>query len=162
MVSAMGIWLVDKARVEAEAADCHTSNRGMDTMEVREIQLLDAGGKLHVVEAHIADDGAERGFGYQHICKRVIDRTAILFVYDSPTQGRFHMSNVKAPLDIGFFDPSGLLINQQLMTPYAEGESTLYYPGQEFQFALEARRGYFAEHNLVVGKTRLVRQSIYD
>ena len=162
VLSAAVIWLVDRPRVEADAAGCQASNRGMDAMEMREIQLLDAGGKLHVVEAHIADDGTERAFGYQYICKQIIDRTAILFVYRAPIRGRFHMSNVKAPLDIGFFDASGLLIDQQLMRPYADGESTLYSPDQDFQFALEARQGYFTEHNLVVGKTRLVRQSVHD
>ena len=146
----------------AAEAECQSSNRGMDNMEIREIKLLDARGQLHTINTHIADDGTERAYGYQYICEQVIDRTAILFVYRAPTNGKFHMSNVKAPLDIGFFDASGLLINQQLMLPYADGESTLYSPGRAFKYALEARQGYFAEHNLVEGKTRLIRQSVYE
>jgi len=160
VIYATSFWFV-KPAVAAEAG-CQPSNRGMDNMEIREIKLLDARGKLHTMETHIADDGTERAYGYQYICEQVIDRTAILFVYRAPTNGKFHMSNVKAPLDIGFFDASGLLVNQQLMLPYVDGESTLYSPGQAFKYALEARQGYFAEHNLVAGKTRLIRQSVYE
>ena len=138
-------------------ADCQVSNQGMDTMAVQELRLLDGQGRLHTVEAHIADDQVERAFGYQHICGHVIDRTAILFVYGAPAAARFHMRNVKAPLDIGFFDGGGALLEVQRMRPWRGDDGALYSPGRPFQFALEARAGYFQEHGLTAGRTRLLR-----
>ena len=162
LLGSLGAWVFSGSSPDPGEADCQATNPGMETMSVREIQLLDGQGKVHVVTAHIADDQVERGYGYQHICASVVDQTTILFVYSMPQQGRFHMSNVKAPLDIGFFDETGLLIDQQLMHPYADGEYTLYSPNQRFQYALEAKRGYFTRNNLVPGRTRLIKGSIYD
>ena len=37
-----------------------------------------------------------------------------------------------------------------------------YHPGQRFQYALEARVGFFNEHKLSANKARLVVHSVND
>ena len=80
----------------------------------------------------------------------------------SPLGGRFHMQNVKAPLDIGFFDGAGKLIRTMVMDTYDDGNKRRYHPGQRFQYALEARVGFFNEHKLSANKARLVVHSVND
>ena len=131
-------------------------------MHVEEISLLNDAGKIIKFESHIADNARERAEGYQHICEEVINKTSILFVYSQPVGGRFHMQNVKAPLDIGFFDRAGKLIRTMVMDTYDDGNKRLYHPRQQFQYALEARVGFFKAHMLSAGKARLVVHSVND
>ena len=138
------------------ALDCHDSNLGMDTMTPARIALLDAAGQRVEINTLIADTPNERASGYQHICPWVIDRTTILFWFGQPLTTRFHMNNVKAALDIGFFDADGNLLEVILMHPYTTRRQILYGPDRPFQYALEARRGFFAARKLVAGRSRLL------
>lgn len=139
---------------------CRAINAGMARMHTARIALLDAESNRVEVHAHIADDVLERADGYQHICPAVIDRTAILFVFDAPIASHFHMNNVHAPLDIGFFDARGVLLQSMVMHPYGDGAEIFYAPMGAFQYALEARRGFFAEKNFAAGKTRLLLETL--
>ena len=144
----------------AAQSECRATNPGMERMHIARIALLDADGQRVEIAAHIADDPYERADGYQHICPRVIQRSAILFRFDTPVPAQFHMNNVHAPLDIGFFDERGVLLQSMVMHPYAGGEEVLYAPMRPFQYALEAREGFFAEKNLSAGITRLLLNSL--
>ncbi len=139
---------------------CSSSNLGMDRMEVSRISLLDDRRQRIEIVSFIADDSVERANGYQHICPEVIARTTILFRYDAPSAARFHMHNVKAPLDIGFFDEDGLLIQYMVMHPYGDGDEKLYGPMLPFQYALEARVGFFREKGLSAGAARLLLDTL--
>ena len=144
------------------SAECKKSIERLSKMHVEEISLLNDSGKIIKLESHIADNTKERADGYQHICEEVINKTTILFVYSQPVGGRFHMQNVKAPLDIGFFDGAGKLIRTMVMDTYDDGNKRRYHPGQRFQYALEARVGFFNEHKLSANKARLVVHSVND
>ncbi len=139
---------------------CAESNRGMERMESARISLLNERRERVEFETLIADDALERASGYQHICPWVIARTSILFRYPAPSGGRFHMRNVKAPLAIGFFDEDGVLIQSMIMQPYGDGDETLYAPMRKFQYALEARPGFFAEKGLSAGASRLLIEAL--
>lgn len=136
--------------------DCDSSNHGMARMESARISLLNERGRRVEFESFIADDALERASGYQYICPRIIAHTTILFRFPAPTATRFHMHNVKAPLTIGFFDEDGVLIQSMVMHPYEGGEEILYGPMQKFQYALEARPGFFKEKGLSSGSSRLL------
>ena len=155
----LGVMLSTSAH---SSADCMDTNNGIDTMHTEEISLINDRGKIFKIESLIADDRQERASGYQHICQEVINNSTILFVYSNLTNGRFHMQNVKSPLDIGFFDSEGKLVTWMRMETYDDGNSRLYTPGQPFQYALEARPGYYKENNLTSGATRILVSSIYD
>lgn len=143
-------------------SECRDRNSGMLTMHLEEISLLNGKGKILKIDSFIADSSAERASGYQFICRNVIDRSTILFVYQQSVMAQFHMRNVTSPLDIGFFDDQGILIKSLQMDTYADGNSRLYHPGQAFQFALEARPGYFHSNDLFDGTARLLIGTIYD
>lgn len=160
IVSGVIGYLVMFTKVLDAPEDCGQSLERLSKMQIEEIELLNDSGKIIKFETHIADDSSERAAGYQHICEDVINKTSILFVYSSPIAGQFHMRNVKAPLDIGFFDERGKLIRAMVMHTYDNGNQKIYDPGQQFQYALEARVGFFDEHKLSEGKAWLVLQSV--
>lgn len=136
--------------------DCQLETAAWRHMESSRITLVNDEGKKIQLEARIADEPLERAGGYQYICADVILRTAILFRYNAPTAAQFHMNNVKAPLDIGFFDEHGVLTQSMVMYPYTDGNTRLYGPMQSFQYALEAPQGFFHEKKMSAGSTRLL------
>ena len=140
--------------------DCIMKNEGMESMHLEGFTLFDDNGQAQHIQGLIADDRFERAMGFQHVCPDVVKDTRILFVYTEPIHGSFHMLNVKAPLDIGFFDDQGLLINVLRMDMYTDDERPLYSPGKPYQFALEAPVGFFEESMLSPGISRLVIHSL--
>ena len=140
---------------------CEQTNFGIQSMEQSSIGIVNSLGELVRIQAFIADDQQERSFGYQFICESVISETFILFVYPREVNARFHMNNVVAPLDIGFFDGQGNLIATRLMTVYEEGENTLYHPDKPFRYALEAAPGFFDSRSIKPGSARLSTGTIY-
>jgi len=144
----------------AAAADCAPTNRGLARMQTADIELLNARRERVTLRAFIADEPVEMAAGYQFICPEVVARTAILFRYAAPSAGRFHMHNVKAALDIAFFDAAGELFQAMAMRPYNDGEEALYGPMRKFQYALEARRGFLRDKHLRAGDSRLVLESL--
>ncbi len=141
---------------------CRKVTEAVRAMHTEVVPLLNDHGKIVSFQSHVADDNTERAAGYQYICRKIIDTSTILFVYSQPVTARFHMRNVEAPLDIGFFDNKGKLFSVMLMQPYDDGDSRLYGPPQPFQYALEARQGFFADHNISAGKAHLVPGGLYD
>ncbi len=139
---------------------CYSSTRATEQMQRARVSLLNDRQQRIELGSLIADDDLERAGGYQHICPDVIARTSMLFRYPAPRVARFHMRNVKAPLDIGFFDQNGVLIQAMVMRPYASGEEILYGPMQAFQYALEARLGFFVEKELSAGSARLLLETL--
>lgn len=140
----------------ADEPSCVPTTRGVASMAPGTIRLLNDNNTELSIDVLVADDNFERASGFQHICPDVINEVFILFVYDAAIPGRFHMQNVHAPLDIAFLDARGRVIDVQLMRTYTESDKPLYGPGVPFQFALEARAGFFAEHGVSAVGSRLV------
>lgn len=142
---------------------CGSELDGWRAMTPATIELVDDRGRALFLEARIADDHDERAAGYQHVCPEVIARTAILFVFRKPLSGRFHMQNVYAPLDIAFFDGTGLMVDRETMRPEPPG-----FPGQPsyygsrlpYLYALEIPAGFLDAHRLSPGKARLLLESL--
>lgn len=141
--------------IQTNTQACQTSNKGMDSMHRANLVFNLADTTSKSFNVFIADESTERAYGYQYICANIIQQTRILFVFDAPILASFHMRNVKAPLDIGFFDSNGHLIDIQVMYPYINNEQITYSPNQAFLYALEAPLGFFRQHNLLPGKTQL-------
>lgn len=168
----LSVWLLFAAVILAGAVvwstdtgspvNCREVTAGMRAMHTEEVALLNDQGERVVFQSYVADDDTERAAGYQYICANVIDASTILFVYPQPVSARFHMENVEAPLDIGFFDDQGKLFSVLLMQPRDDGGSGLYGPPQPFQYALEAGQGFFSEQNLSAGKSHLIIGQLYD
>lgn len=148
---------IQGCNASSPGTDCQMMTEAVQHMKERPIELV-TGDRTLTVNARIADESLEMRAGFQHICPENYDRLFILFVYGQEVRGMFHMRNVKDALDIGFFDGKGRLIDVQQMQPYPGGAQSgpLTSPSGPFRFALEARSGYFAEHGLRAGETRLI------
>ena len=148
--------------MSAHGDECEDSRVRMAKMSVEGITLVNDTGRLKSIDTHVARSNETRAAGYQHICEAMVERTTILFVYPKEHLGRFHMQNVRVPLDIGFFDSEGRLLKVMLMDTYKDGNRKLYDPGVPFQYALEAPEGFFRGHKLSQGRSRLVLHSVND
>lgn len=73
----------------------------------------------------------------------------MLFVYAQPQQMSFWMHDTPTPLDIGFFDAAGELLEVYLMQPY--DESVIKSRSADVQFALEMNQGWFRDQGVQFG-----------
>lgn len=139
------------------AADCVDATDTLRSMSRAEVALHGPDGETVTVEVRMADDARKRAAGFQHICPRAIERTAIYFRFARARRPNFHMRNVKAPLDIAFIDGDGLIVDIQRMDPYVLGAAReIYYsPPGPVTAALETRAGYFTDRDISAGDWRV-------
>jgi len=97
----------------------------------------------------LADDDAERGQGLRER-ETIGEYDGMLFAYTEDAEISFTMSTVPVPLDIGFYDASGRLVNRLRMEPCAGTESVCpsYPSGGPFRYALETLAGDLPEGEL--------------
>lgn len=150
-----GLLFVIAGAIHANA-ECVNMTMGLSSMHQEQVVLVNDAGKRVTLPVFVADENYERASGFQNICQEVIEKVLILFRYETETFGRFHMQNVHAPLDIAFFDAGGRLIKTMLMEVYTEESKPLYDPGAPFQFALEARKGFFSDIGVFSTKSILI------
>ena len=74
----------------------------------------------------------------------------MLFVYDRPQGMSFWMRNTPTPLDIGFFDRSGKLIEIYPLHPF--DETGVQSRSDELLIALETNQGWFRENGIKPGQ----------
>jgi len=125
-------------------------------MEIREIALLNDLGERVELAVRMADELEEQLAGFQHIGRRVIARSLILFIFSGPLQGKFHMRNVAAPLDIAFIAADGRVVAVMRM----ELGLRLYGPDEPFQYALEAPAGFLIARRISSSGSRLLLDSL--
>jgi uncharacterized membrane protein (UPF0127 family) len=75
--------------------------------------------------------------------------SGMLFPYTEPQQVAFWMANTPLPLDIGFFDSNGNLLEIHRMVPFDTTRTVSR--SDQVRFALEMNRGWFASHQLFPG-----------
>lgn len=100
------------------------------------------------LEAQIVLTEAEQRKGLMHR-DTLGENRGMLFPYPSPRRLSFWMANTRIPLDIGFFDATGLLCEVHRLVPF----DTTPTPskGSDLQFALEMNSGWFAHNGLFPG-----------
>ena len=74
----------------------------------------------------------------------------MLFVYDRPQSMSFWMRNTPTPLDIGFFDRSGKLLEIYPLHPF--DETGVQSRSDELLIALETNQGWFRESGIKPGQ----------
>lgn len=74
----------------------------------------------------------------------------MLFVFPEPKQLRFWMRNTTIPLDIGYFDSSGVL--REIYPLYPRDETPVISRSENLQIALEVQQGWFAKHRIRPGQ----------
>lgn len=70
----------------------------------------------------------------------------MLFIYNRPQRMSFWMRNTPTPLDIGFFDQTGKLLEIYPLHPF--DETAVGSKSTQLQFALEMNQGWFRENGV--------------
>ena len=73
----------------------------------------------------------------------------MLFLFEEPEMRGFWMRNTRIPLDIGYFDSSGLLLEVHKLFPF--DETAVNSRSREVLIAVETNRGWYAANNIQVG-----------
>ena len=73
----------------------------------------------------------------------------MLFLFDLPDKRGFWMKNTRIPLDIGYFDSSGQLLEIHKLFPY--DETAVNSRSHEVLIAVETNRGWYAANGIQVG-----------
>ncbi len=101
----------------------------------------------HAVDAEVAKTPEERATGLMYRFNLPADH-GMLFVFAEPQPLSFWMRNTYIPLSIAFIDAQGRILNVEDMAP--RDESPVPSRGAAL-YALEMRKGWFAERNLGAG-----------
>lgn len=81
--------------------------------------------------------------------KSLPENSGMLFVFKKPGRADFWMKNTLIPLDIGFFDQKGILLEIRTMLPNSEEITSS--TSKDILYALEVPEGFFKEHKLKPG-----------
>jgi uncharacterized membrane protein (UPF0127 family) len=101
-----------------------------------------------MVAAQLAVTPPEQRRGLMHRPSLPAD-SGMLFVYAEPQAMSFWMMNTEIDLDIGFFSPSGKLM--EIHTMFAGDTQTTRSRSDQLQYALEMNRGWFAQRGIRPG-----------
>lgn len=73
----------------------------------------------------------------------------MLFLSERPRQQGFWMKNTHLPLDIGYFDAAGKLVEVHKLFPY--DETAVFSSNKNILIAIETNRGWYAENGVKPG-----------
>ena len=99
------------------------------------------------ITAEVAATPDERATGLMNRFSLKPD-TGMLFVFEQPEPLSFWMKNTFVPLSIAFIDPNGRILNIEDMAPQTE---TTHWSKGLALYALEMRKGWFAEKRIAAG-----------
>jgi uncharacterized membrane protein (UPF0127 family) len=101
----------------------------------------------HKLTAEVAATPEERATGLMNRFSLRPDN-GMLFVFERPEPLSFWMKNTFIPLSIAFLDADGRILNIEDMAPQTE---TTHWSKGPALYALEMRKGWFAERGLKSG-----------
>jgi hypothetical protein len=101
----------------------------------------------HKITAEVAATPEQRSTGLMHRFSLRPDH-GMIFVFERPEPQSFWMLNTFIPLSIAFIAPDGRIINIDDMTPH---DMTSHWSRGPALYALEMRRGWFAERGIRAG-----------
>ena len=99
------------------------------------------------VIAEIAATPDQRSTGLMHRFSLKPDH-GMIFVFEHPEPQAFWMKNTFIPLSIAFIGGDGRIVNIEDMAPQDESQ---HWSAGPAQYALEMRKGWFAEHGIGPG-----------
>ena len=103
----------------------------------------------HTLTAELAASPAEQQTGLMNRFSLKPDH-GMLFIYEQPQPLAFWMRNTYVALSIAFIGGDGRIVDIQDMQPQTEDTHWSRVPAQ---FALEMKKGWFAERGIVAGDT---------
>lgn len=142
----------DGAGGGAEAADTpraaasqESARAGRGADQAAPETTIDVAGVTVTVE--VADEPDERRRGLMHRDSLPEDH-GMLFVYSREQTLSFWMRDTRMPLDIAFLDSRGYIVDLQQMEPQSD---RMHESRRPAMYALEMRRGWFADHGIEEG-----------
>lgn len=82
------------------------------------------------------------------------ENTGMVFLWEAPHQGSFHMLNTLIPLDIAFWDEDGRIVGIEQMQPCeTEPPCPTYGPEQPYIGAVELNEGELSAAGVEEGDT---------
>lgn len=73
----------------------------------------------------------------------------MLFAFNYPKKVSFWMKNVPIPLDIGYFDSNGRLV--EIYSLYPHDENPVFSKSANIQYALEMNKGWYRKNKIKTG-----------
>ena len=101
-----------------------------------------------ILELQLALNPREQSKGLMHR-DSMEENHGMLFLFKQPEPRAFWMRNTRIPLDIGYFDANGTLLEIHALYPY--DENTVKSRSQAVQIAVETNRGWFARNQITAG-----------
>ncbi len=108
--------------------------------DLQSVKLVVGGTPMRVA---VAETPAEWSVGLQNLTS-LGPLDGMLFAFPAPTQTKFWMKSTLIPLDIGFFDAEGRLVEVDRMTPCTADPCATYGPTASYRWAVEVPAGRFA------------------
>ena len=127
--------------------DRQESGGATDRKSVADYFEIRVGEKPVRVQIAVRDEEMQRGLMER---RDLGVNDGMLFVYDRPQGMSFWMRNTPTPLDIGFFDRSGKLIEIYPLHPF--DETGVQSRSDELLIALEMNQGWFRENGIKPGQ----------
>jgi uncharacterized membrane protein (UPF0127 family) len=127
-------------------AGCQPAKESLPPAESQTYFPISVGG--HVLQLQLALNPAEQQKGLMHR-DRLPEDHGMLFLFDQPDQRSFWMRNTRIPLDIGYFDASGQLVEVYPLFPH--DENPVPSKSREILIAVETNRGWYAAHGVQAG-----------
>ena len=103
-----------------------------------------------VMAVEIADDERRREYGLMNRSSMPAG-AGMLFVFNPPANAKqigFWMQDTLIPLSIAFVEPDMAIENIQEMQALSQD---VHYAPRDYSYAIEANRGFFADHGVSVG-----------
>lgn len=91
-------------------------------------------------------DEMQRGLMYR---QSMGEDEGMIFVFEKPQRMSFWMRNTEIPLDIGYFDPRGVL--KEIYPMYPHDENAVKSRSSTLQFCLEMNQGWYARKGIRPG-----------
>jgi len=127
-------------------AACAPGESASGTKDASTYFPLDLGEREIRVQFALNDEERARGLMFR---EALAEDHGMLFVFPRPAPRSFWMKNTGLPLDIGYFDDRGRLLEVHPLYPY--DESGVPSRSRSVQFALEMNRGWFEENGVAPG-----------
>jgi uncharacterized membrane protein (UPF0127 family) len=159
LLTAVVVFILLPARVALSVAhdpECPRWRSAFLTMPTRTLVIQASAIRRIPISVKLAATGEARWAGFQCATRDEIQTTVIVFDFRTEVQGKFHMRNVRAPLDIAFAKESGRIFSTLRMRPSPAKE---YGPPGPFRYAIEARAGFFEENGILVGYSLVLEPS---
>jgi uncharacterized membrane protein (UPF0127 family) len=128
-------------------AACSRTHPGADVAYPARVRFGEGSAVLRV---DVARSDAERRRGLMHV-RSLPEDGGMAFVWTAPTDTGFWMKDTLVPLSVAFVDRDGRVVTIRDMTPCASDPCPVYSADAPFVLAVEANRGWFAEHGVAVG-----------